>query len=263
MSYEKINLESIKSLKSTDKYTLTCDNCQKNISRTVKDIRTCIRKKTKYIVCSRSCQASLSRPKVIYNNKCLVCDTEFSVSYKDQKFCSRSCSSKYNNTNKVKSKETILKISNTLKLNSLSKKKIVGEFSRVKTCKCQSCGTIGIYRKQQRYCNNCSHMYSESGRAKFAFTFNVYNHPDLFDLSLIETYGWRKTKGKNKNTNGISRDHKVSVRDSIKYNYDSYYIKHPLNCELMRHNDNQSKGTKSSITYEELVKLVNDYDASH
>jgi hypothetical protein len=50
------------------------------------------------------------------------------------------------------------------------------------------------------------------------------------------------------------------VNDAIRYGYDPYYIKHPMNCELMFFNENNKKKTNSSITYQELIKLVDDYD---
>lgn len=62
------------------------------------------------------------------------------------------------------------------------------------------------------------------------------------------------------NPDGVTRDHKVSVNEAIINGYDSYYIKHPLNCELMLFGDNAKKHTKSSITYEELVEKVKEYD---
>lgn len=64
------------------------------------------------------------------------------------------------------------------------------------------------------------------------------------------------------NTNGLTRDHKLSVNEAIKNNYDPYYIKHPLNCELMSWTENNKKKTKSSITYEKLKQLVDDYDTN-
>ena len=67
-------------------------------------------------------------------------------------------------------------------------------------------------------------------------------------------------RGGKKNINGLSRDHRISVNEAKKFNYDPYYISHPLNCELMPHQQNNKKKTKSSTTYDELVKLVNDYD---
>ena len=99
-------------------------------------------------------------------------------------------------------------------------------------------------------------------RNRYKFTFNVYNYPDLFDLDRIKEIGWFAPGGKSGrwNINGLSRDHKVSVNEAILNNYDYYYITHPMNCEIISHKMNNKKKTKSSITYEELVKLVDDYD---
>ena len=138
---------------------------------------------------------------------------------------------------------------------------IVGEFCKIVTCKCQNCNKFGSYRKQTWYCNDCKHCYTESGRAQYIFTFNVYHYPELFDLEFLNKHGFRKTKGKKLNINGVSRDHKVSVSEALKNNYDPYYIKHPLNCELMLHSENQKKSTKSSLSYEELVKMVDEFDS--
>lgn len=89
------------------------------------------------------------------------------------------------------------------------------------------------------------------------FTFNIYDYGEMFDLKLLSTIGWRNTKT---NPNGMTRDHRVSVNEAIRNNYDPYYIKHPINCELMLFNDNNKKNTKSSITYTELVKLVDAFE---
>jgi hypothetical protein len=93
-------------------------------------------------------------------------------------------------------------------------------------------------------------MYCESSKSGYKFTFNVYHFPELFDLDLLNKVGWYSPGGKTKkwNINGLSRDHKISVNDAIKNNYDPYYIT-PLNCELMPHIENNSKKTKSSISY--------------
>mgnify|MGYP001336518223 FL=1 len=275
MGYEKIKLESLKSLKSTDNYILYCDNCQSIIYRKVKDIRNSIKSNTNFIVCSRSCQTKLQNKRE--NGNCLYCGNTFTINFKGRKFCSRSCSCSYSSSNRKISDETKSKISRALTDRKISKVYELGDavlttydyrtcklpLSKIKTCKCKSCGFTGVYRNQKLYCDNCSHMYSESGRSKFIFTFNVYNYPDLFDLSIIDRHGWRKTKGLHKNVNGVSRDHRLSVSDAIKNNYDPYYIKHPLNCQLMLHSENQSKGSNSSITYEELIKSVDLYELNN
>jgi hypothetical protein len=107
-------------------------------------------------------------------------------------------------------------------------------------------------------------LYSTSNKSGYKFTFNVYHYPELFDLKLLDSVGWFGPGGKagKWNIDGLSRDHKVSVTDSVRNNYDAYYITHPLNCELMPHSKNNKKKTKSSITYECLVASVNSYETN-
>lgn len=190
-------------------------------------------------------------------------------------FCSSNCSASYNNKIKdyTKAKETwkkkrennspkikilkpVIKTKKTKTTNVIPE--IVGEYSKLKLCSCQHCGIVKLYRTQKKYCKECDHLYSHDGRAKYWFRFNVFHYPELFDLSLITRYGFRDNKT---NPNGITRDHKVSVNEAIRNNYDPYYIKHPMNCELMFFEENNKKKTKSSITYEELIKLVDDFDS--
>lgn len=58
----------------------------------------------------------------------------------------------------------------------------------------------------------------------------------------------------------IERDHKISVWEALQKNYDPFYINHPLNCELITQKENNRKKHRSSITYDELKKLVDDYE---
>lgn len=114
-----------------------------------------------------------------------------------------------------------------------------------------------------KYAPKYRHLYSKDGKAAYKFTFNVYDYPNLFDLSLIEKHGQYSVGGKcnkKENKTGCSRDHKVSINDAIKNGYDPFYIRHPLNCQIMLQSDNSRKKTKSSITYEELKKIVDEYE---
>lgn len=63
------------------------------------------------------------------------------------------------------------------------------------------------------------------------------------------------------NRKGWTRDHKISVTEAIRNNYDPYYIRHPLNCELMSFDKNNKKKGRSSIAYSELVAMVDEYEA--
>lgn len=183
---------------------------------------------------------------------CKCCNTIINYDNKQKKFCNSSCAAKYNNANRSYE---------SAKATWAAKQKPPKEpkrpYSTLYRCSCAHCDKKSLNRTQLKYCSDCNHLYSHDGRAKFWFSFNVFHYPNLFDLSLITKYGFRDNKT---NPNGITRDHRVSVNDAIRNNYDPYYIKHPLNCELMFFNDNNKKNTNSSIKYEELVNLINEYD---
>ena len=210
-------------------------------------------------------KATLKNQSIIDYNinpvKCKQCNEDLSYDKfkSNNKFCNSSCSAKYNNANR--SPLIYEKIKITWAEKPTSKANKVKEptypYSTLYKCTCKHCGAKSLCRIKSWYCYNCKHLYSHAGRAKYWFSFNVFHYPELFDLSLITTYGFRDNKT---NPNGITRDHRVSVNDAIRNNYNPYYIKHPLNCELMFFNDNNKKKTNSSISYEELITLVDDYD---
>ena len=51
----------------------------------------------------------------------------------------------------------------------------------------------------------------------------------------------------------------VSVRTGFDLGIDPKIIKHPANCEIMLHKQNQSKREKSSITIEELLARIRNW----
>jgi hypothetical protein len=198
-------------------------------------------------------------------------------------FCSHSCSASFNNKKRAsRTIESRLKTSLSLRkkpprkiksprttdetLKQLKVKKdktvVIGPFSQMFTCSCKHCQAKFVSRIKKQYCVEHRDLYSTSNKSGYKFTFNVFHYPDLFDINLLKNVGWFGPGGKagKWNPNGLSRDHKVSVNDAISNSYDPYYITHPLNCELMPHIENNKKKTKSSITYEELKRLVDDYD---
>lgn len=190
-------------------------------------------------------------------------------------FCSQSCSASYNNKGKKKSKETKEKISKTISSISDIKMKtckwklflkyfVWGDFTKIIKNKCSFCNKIFYNRKNIKYCKNHSNMYMKNNRGRYEFTFNVYNYPDLFDLNLLNEKGWYSPKGKSGkwNPKGLTRDHKISKTEAVRNNYDPYYIKHPLNCQLLTQIENNRKRTNNSINYEELVKMINEWDIS-
>lgn len=180
--------------------------------------------------------------------KCVSCDGVLSWLQRYGKFCSSSCAATYNNLHKS---PTAKKTGPPKKI-----KEPPPKFSTLYKCKCKHCGKVWRARNAVRFCEEHKDMYSHAGRAQYWFTFGISSYPELFDGQLIKQYGMRSKE----NPNGVTRDHRVSVQESILNGYDPHYIKHPLNCELMLFKDNASKHTKSSITYAELVRMVNEYD---
>lgn len=203
------------------------------------------------------------------------------IDYKDRvnKFCSHSCAGSYSNKlrkekgwkltadQKLSISKTLIKhniaIGNKPKSLHETIKSASGEFSRVYFMKCKFCNSMFTAKTTTQVCCNCQHLKWNNNKDQYSFRFNIFDYPDLFDLDMLKQIGWVAFGGKrggNKNANGLSRDHKVSVNEAKKYNYNQYYISHPLNCELMLHIKNNKKKTKSSISYTQLLKLVDDYD---
>lgn len=198
--------------------------------------------------CSHAC-ASDSRMTHPRRSQCVRCNKP--LSGYQRKFCSRSCAASTNNTIAPK-RTALLKPKKEKKANSI-------KVHRGYKCKCKHCGFVGYYEKARFYCGSHISLYSHSGRARYWFTINVYNYPDLFDLESLKRVGFRSSK----NPNGYTRDHKVSVNEAVKNGYDPYYITHVMNCELMLWPENNKKKTKSSISYDELIKLVDEYDSKN
>jgi hypothetical protein len=274
-------------MKSTNKKTRICLFCENSFIIPTKSLT------QKY--CSKLCSNKASRTKERVEKPCLCCGKILPVEEFHKKFCNSSCAATYNNKNRLprteesrkKSSQSIReyykqnykkirkkrnnKIKPFIKNIFLSQKDIkqifkeadISTYTRIYNCACKVCNKKFFSKNIIQLCNEHEHMYTRNHKSIYRFKFNVYNYPDLFDLSLIEKYGWYSMGGKCKrepNTNGISRDHKVSIHDAIKHNYDPYYISHPINCELMQHNINNSKHSNSSLSYEELVSMVHEYD---
>lgn len=121
-----------------------------------------------------------------------------------------------------------------------------------------------IYNIKSKFCSeDCKISYELRNRTQkgiykyfcmFLFPLNMFE--DEFDFNLIIKYGWYSPKNKGNNLNGISRDHKYSCSEGFKNLIDPYIISHPANCELLQHHENQIKKTKCSITLNELINNI-------
>lgn len=198
---------------------------------------------------------------------CKQCNKEIPHEKRFNTFCDRSCAATYNNLHsdplrkrgpnrildaELSQRDRSRKAAARRRLSYIAE----GPYSSVCKSNCHTCGCIIFGKRFTKFCKEHANNYSHARRAQYWFTFYLGDYPELFDFSLLKQYGMRSKK----NPNGVVRDHRISVADAIKNNYDPFYIKHPLNCELMLQTNNSKKHTRSSITYQELVKLVNEFE---
>jgi hypothetical protein len=197
---------------------------------------------------------------------CTECSSTISFENRRNSFCSHRCSAKNTNRKRAANGWTMPIDSREKIRKKLSKKLICdGPFSKISTKTCKFCKQqfIAPASNKKQVCKNCLHLKWNNGKDAYSFRFNVFDYPDLFDITELQKIGWVAFGGKrggDKNLDGLSRDHRVSVSDSKRYGYDPYYISHPCNCELMPHIRNNKKKTRSSLSYNELVKIVDEYD---
>ena len=120
---------------------------------------------------------------------------------------------------------------------------------------CRNCSDI-LLKSKKIICDKCRMEYYSYYRPSCEFNFNPYDYKDKFDINLLEKYGWYSPSNKNNNLLGVSKDHLYSVKDGFLNVIDPSIIKHPANCKLMLHKDNNSKGYKSIITLDELLDRI-------
>jgi hypothetical protein len=189
--------------------------------------------------------------------KCKECGVDFeALTNSGAKFCTRSCSVSSNNKNKIKSEETKEKIRSSVHkyLDSIPKKRDTKKVKR-----CRYCSEV-INDKYKRICTTCKNQYYVVYRAVCKFDFNVYDYPDKFNLDLIDRFGWYLPSNRGNNIDGVSRDHMFSVRDGFRLGILPEIVKHPANCNLMLHKDNNVKKTKSSITITQLLERIKNWE---
>ena len=63
-----------------------------------------------------------------------------------------------------------------------------------------------------------------------------------------------------KNPNGAVRDHMFSCKEGFLRNIDVKIISHPANCQIITHIENCSKGIRCSITLEELLEKIKNWE---
>jgi hypothetical protein len=192
--------------------------------------------------------------KTIYHKKttCLNCGIEFeSTISHNRKFCGSSCSAIFNNKGRVVTEEQKQKVRE--KLTKPKKEKII------KPKVCRFCGETDITGTKKIICDVCKKQFYKFYKPLCVFDFNIKNYDSKFDLSIVNVYGWYSPKNKGNNLNGVSKDHMYSVRDGFINKIDPEIIKHPANCQLMLHNENNSKNYNSSITIDDLIERIKNW----
>lgn len=233
--------------------------------------------------CSISCRNVYWNPKLktglIVNNpghfkklqriehklNCITCGKEFTqlltsaqINNKHRITCSLACAKSHSHSDETNNKirQAVIK--------SNIKKGIIKNISWI----CNLCGKSFIKSRKSKYCSiGCVKQARRKNapelsayRVECKFKFNPYKFPEILDISLLTKYGFYSPINKKNNLGGVSMDHKLSIVDGFKSNIDPYYMSHIMNCQLMIHNKNIGKGSKSTITADELKRLVDNYD---
>ena len=226
--------------------------------------------------CSLSCSTKSKNKKSrenkisqYYSNpkKCLCCSTILSYEYRIYKYCSKSCAASHGSKGRKiseKAKENI----RTARLSYLEKHgKLQFPYCPVEFIICKKTGKPycnknerGYRRQQSPYVLTEKQKYYDEAK----FRFNVYHYPEHFDLSLIEQHGWytcpgKKRKHYQRNINGVSRDHIISISEGFRKGYDPELLAHPANCKLVLHYENKKKSDKSGISINELKERIKKF----
>jgi hypothetical protein len=89
------------------------------------------------------------------------------------------------------------------------------------------------------------------------FKFDAYKTPNLLGYDLLIKYKFYHPVN---NPLGVNRDHMLSIEYGWRNNIDSSIISHPANCEILISTDNFKKGTTSSITLDDLLERIEQWE---
>jgi hypothetical protein len=202
---------------------------------------------------------------------CENCNITHTGTYGSGRFCGIICARGFatkNKRNEINKKVSSKMSGRKLTTEHIKNIELGNNFNRTKKTikKCINCNIEIICRiaDKRKFCSaGCWTNYTERNKEPFLlyrqqcnFDFKFENYIDKFDLTLVEQYGWYSPSNKGNNLNGVSKDHMFSVRQGFELGISPEIIKHPANCKIMLHRQNQSKREKSSITMEELLERI-------
>ena len=70
---------------------------------------------------------------------------------------------------------------------------------------------------------------------------------------------WAKEQGYEIGKQTLHVDHKLSILDAWHANLSAEVVNHPANLQILEARKNSSKGSRSSITVDELMKAIHEY----
>jgi hypothetical protein len=200
--------------------------------------------------------------------RCKYCEKEISFEKRKNTYCNSSCMASYTNKLKKGKEHNFSDVGINNILLSIKKRYNVDEYY-VNPKKCINCDNVLTFQKKfQKYCNwNCKKEYYSKNSEYYNiyhfltnFKFHINTFKDEFDFTLIEKNGWYKAKNHGDNVDGVSRDHKISVKDGFRRLINPLILAHPSNCELVKNRHNQSKSDKCSLTLEDLLFKIKEFD---
>lgn len=206
--------------------------------------------------------------------KCENCNNDHNGTYGSGRFCSIKCARGFSTkhkrreiSNKVSAKMTGRKLTEEHKKNLESANNYNRKEKIIKNC--IGCGVEIRCRinDTRKFCKlSCWVSYTEKNKEPYLlyrqranFDFDIKEYPYEFNLSLVEQHGWYSPSNKGNNLNGVSKDHLLSVKEGFDLGIDPEIIKHPANCELVLHKQNQKKRAKSSISVQELMDRIKNW----
>lgn len=202
-----------------------------------------------------------SNPKICSFSEC---GRKIPYQQKANKYCGHSCRAKDTIGKRTHSLETKRKISEKSKLQkrtrkrSLSRKELAdGPYSPVYLCICSITGKKFFSKSpSSRYSKESLKSSMTKYRIECRFRFNINEVDSKIDSKLLHQHG---KYDQYTNPNGAVMDHMFSVSDGFRSNVDPGIINHPANCQILLQKDNQSKGSKSSISLDELLSRIRDW----
>ena len=94
------------------------------------------------------------------------------------------------------------------------------------------------------------------------FAFDPFTEPNIAGYDLLDRYKFEPGCATKRSPGEVylHRDHMISKLYGYENNIPSHHISHPANCEIMFAHDNIKKNSASSITYEELLIRIENWN---